>query len=346
MTNPIRCAASAALLLMLLCPGISALATEAEDRSRELFREFKEGLRTYNEGQYALGLAQMESAFAPLQAEETQRLDEFPETFSEKEARGFLMVTAFGGLHVWRKKLTEVYLDHGCFRQAKVLAERDLFLFDKVPEDFGEAPMRMSKVYRDVLYSLRSAARGLGQLEEAIEIQTRILAQDREFGRRPRFVASALWGLALLHQQSGNREMASALVNEARSVYQDIWLRTPPHELTRRSIEAQLLSAEGHYEEERRIRENQLALLLREEDVDSVNLIGAYTMLAEMYHDMGEGEKQRDALDKALPLLLSAETKESGYLVRMAHAAFQLLRKTGRATDAEKLAIKYKLCSE
>ena len=75
-------------------------------------------------------------------------------------------------------------------------------------------------------------------------------------------------------------------------------------------------------------------------------MIGAYTALAGIYGDMGEDEKQQDALDEAFPLFLDPRPKASRNLPSLAHTAFQLLRKTGRTAEANQLAEKYRLCAE
>ena len=193
--------------------GVSALAGEPTVKGSELrkqaVQELRAGHELYEAGYYARGLSQMERALAILQDNEKRGFEELPEAFSEKEARGFLKWIAFGGLYAWRKKLTNIYLDHGCHEKALSLAERNFALFKRIPNSLTEE-VRRSEIYRNVLFGVREAARRLGQFDRAIRLQTQILELDREAGQGPLGIAYSLRRLASIHGEAGNSDEARA----------------------------------------------------------------------------------------------------------------------------------------
>lgn len=322
-----------------------ASAADQEDAQLEAFRqEFEAGMAAYKAGRPAEGLRQMERAAVPLMIAETRGVQALPESFSEKEARGFQMSLAFGGLNGWRKGLISIYLRHGCYGKALDLAERDLFLLDKVPEAHGGEKMRMSYLYRDTLRYLRAANQGLGRLDRAIEIQDRVVRADRAYGRRRHVAAQGLLDLALLHRDAGDLAAARGFAGEARAAYEAEWSEQPPHERRKRWIEIRLRAAEGDQEAERADLEQRLAQAREAGTLDKQGRIFGYTSLAEVYDDLGEIEKRDGALAEALPPLLDPAPVTSENLPGVARRAAALLRKAGRTAEAEKLAEAYRLC--
>ena len=347
MPNPISTAASAALLLMCLFPFGPSLADEEKEKDelRQAHQDFKKGRRAYDAGEYVSGLGLMEESLATLHRHEDRGMEAAPETFTEKETEAYFMAVAFGGSLGNRSLLTKIYLRHGCYEKARALAERSLAPFERLPSSLLEK-YRETNLYREPMSHLRAVAKGLGRFEEAIEIQTRILEQDRETGRGPRWIVDSVAQLASLHRLAGNPDKSKAFLEEARALYEERWREKAPSEGTRRWVERWFIAMEERPEEQRRLAEEDLASVMAQDGDNRLERIFVHSRLADIYDELGEDEKRQAAVENVSSLLLEPDLQANSSLPSVARDVAGWLREAGRAAEAERLLERYGFCSE
>lgn len=304
-----------------LCFSPAFAASEGADKEtdlKEAAKEFNSGRSLYRAGQIKEGFEKMEAAIIDL-----QRLDDehgfrepLPENATKKDKQAWGFAVVLGSISMFRVRLLDKQMTHGCYRKAAVLLENDLKHWPIIMPDITTNPdhiVSMGRIYYQRLIQLLKAREELGEYDQAIAVQIQIIDYlqnwiDADIWQWPdssssekarHYHASAMLTLASLHEEAGKPEEAQRYVAEARRLYDDIWRRRPPEESGRRA-EARLLAAEGRHEAAKAVHEEIIAAEVQGQEHNRSRLDWLYLGLAAEHRALGDAEAEKQAIEDAV----------------------------------------------